>query len=245
MTSTTYAAIIEANLVPACQVRVAGAHRLVGRINGTTKPAVAETPPVTVIADVQAREIEALRGRLDAQADELRKLGELVTEREGAAYAKGYEAGEAKGRAAAVENEEARQTQLVKGVAAATAELAHALTGLNSMAASLAIAAVEQIVGEQSVVTERVYQVLRHQLVQLREALPMEVRVSTEDFSHLDALRHLLDTEGFQAVKVIADPALESGGCRIQLRLGEVDAGIRQQLRALANVLAVEPHASR
>lgn len=240
-------AIVATGLIPAHQVRLSDLRRVVGRVNGTAmhEPAVVQRAQHTVDNSEAELKVAALKTRVDSQAAELRKLQELVIEREKSAYAEGYEAGEARGRSTAVERAQAREALLVQGIAEAAEKFGQALQGLDGVASTLAMAAVDEIVGDATDVKERVQRVVRRQLGRLREALPLCVRVSHLDFPDLDPLRRMLQADGLEEVEVVADTSLESGGCRIQLRLGEVDAGLRQQLGALASLLGVESDASR
>jgi flagellar biosynthesis/type III secretory pathway protein FliH len=240
-------AIVATGLIPAHQVRLSDMRRVVGRINGsaTHGPAEVQQAQYTVDSSQAELEIAALQVQVNSQAAELHKLRELVIEREKSAYAEGFEAGEGRGLAAAVERAQARQALLVQGVAEAAEKLEQALQRLDGVASTLAMVAVEEIVGDATDVKERVQQVVRRQLGRLREALPLRVRVSHVDFPDLDPLRRMLHADGLDGVEIVVDTSLESGGCRIQLRLGEVDAGLRQQLGALASLLGVEPDGSR
>lgn len=240
-------AIVATGLIPAHQVRLSDMRRVVGRINGTSKhePAEIQHAEHTAESSQAEDEVLALRSQVEVQSAELQKLRELVIKREKSAYADGYEAGETHGRAAAVEHAQAREALLVQGVAEAADKLGQALQRLDGVASTLAMAAVDEIVGDATDVKERVQQVVRRQLDRLREALPLQVRVSHEDFPDLELLKRMLHGDGLDGVEVVADTSLESGGCRIQLRLGEVDAGIRQQLRALASILGAESDGSR
>ena len=240
-------AIVATGLIPAHQVRLSDMRRVVGRINGTSKHEPAEVQHPQHAAETSEAELElaALQIQVDSQTHELRKLRELVIEREKSAYADGYEAGEAHGRAAAVERAQAREAVLAQGVSDAAEKLEQALLRLDGTASTLAMAAVDEIVGDAADVKERVQQVVRRQLGRLREAFPLRVRVSHEDFPDLELLKRMLHGDGLDGVEVVADTSLDSGECRIRLRLGEVDAGIRQQLKALASILGAESDGSR
>lgn len=237
-------AIVAAGLIPSNQVRLSEIRRVVGRINGVSKHAPVEIEPFQpeAVESKAQGEVAALRAELDAQAVEVGRLQELVVEREKAAFAKGFEAGEAQGRALAVEGAQRREQRLVEGIADATERFEGALQRIDNMASTLALAAVEEIVGDVADVKARVKQVVRRQLGRLRDALPLRVRVSHQDFPDPGPLRRMLKDEGLESVEILADASLESGACRIQVRLGEVDAGIRQQLAALTSLLGVESH---
>lgn len=233
-----------AGLIPSRQVRLSDVRRVVGRINRAVQPTPIEIGAIQPEA-VESRaehEAAALRAEIDAQAVEVERLRELVIEREKAAFAKGFEAGEAKGRAFAVEGAQQRDRRLAEGLADASESLESTLQRIEGVASTLALAAVEEIVGDVADVKTRVQQVVRRQLGRLCDALPLRVRVSHEDFPDPGPIRRMLQDEGLEGVEILADASLESGACRIQVRLGEVDAGIRRQLDALASLLGVESH---
>ena len=65
---------------------------------------------------------------------------------------------------------------------------------------------------------------------------PCRVRVAAHDFPYLAAMRRVLDA-GFE---LIADPALESGACLVELDGCAIDAALAGQLARLEALLAAE-----
>jgi flagellar assembly protein FliH len=231
-----------ARLVPAAQIVAARSRRVVGRIDVTAQATLRSDAPALEVAseDALAAERDALVARLDRTREELEAMAGQLLEREQAAFERGIAEGEARARAAAVEQAATHEARVVDGIATATRAFEDALARLHGLSSALAMLAVEQIVGDELQVKERVVQVLRHQLDRLLDQRPFRVRVSAEDFPDAEPIRMALRDAGYAEVDAIADSALASGSCRIQLRMGEVDAGVPQQLKALSSLLNAE-----
>jgi type III secretion protein L len=231
-----------ARLVPAAQIVAARSRRVVGRIDVPLQTARQPDTRALEIASVDAlaAERDALVARLDTTREELEAMAGQLLQREQAAFERGAAEGEARARAAAAEQAATHEARVVDGIAAATRAFEDALARLDGLSSALAMMAVEQIVGDELQVKERVVQVLRHQLDRLQAQRPFRVRVSAADFPDAEPIRMALRDAGYAEVDVTADGALASGSCRIQLRMGEVDAGVPQQLKALFHLLNIE-----
>jgi type III secretion protein L len=231
-----------ARLVPAAQIVAARSRRVVGRIDVTAQAARRPDASGQEVAgvDTLAAERDALVARLDEAREELEAMASQLLERQQAAFERGVAEGEARARAAAAEQAETHEARVVDGIAAATRAFEDALVRLDGLSSALAMMAVEQIVGDELQVKERVVQVLRHQLDRLQAQRPLRVRVSATDFPDAEPIRLALRDAGYAEVDAIADSTLASGSCRIQLRMGEVDAGVQQQLKALSHLLNTE-----
>jgi flagellar assembly protein FliH len=106
------------------------------------------------------------------------------------------------------------------------------LAELKKQATIVAVASMEKILGNERNVSRNLTLMIKRQVEEMRGALLVAVRVSPVDFPDTEALRMALgNSDG--ACKLIVDPSLESGDCRIQLSLGEVNIGVAQQLSAL------------
>lgn len=234
-------------LVPAAQIVVARSRRVVGRIDVTAQPADRTDAPTLGVAseDALAAERDALVARLDQAREELAAMAGQLLQREQAAFERGLAEGEARALAAAAEQAATHEARVVDGIAAATRAFEDALARLDGLSSALAMMAVEQIVGDKLQVKERVVQVLRHQLERLLDQRPLRVRVSAEDFPDAEPVSTALRDAGYAEVDAIVDSTLASGSCRIQLRMGEVDAGVPQQLKALSRLLNTEASSER
>lgn len=162
------------------------------------------------------------------------------------AYVEGFDAGQADGRKEAErENQETRE-QLQAALDEAQAERRHWQARVETsvrqfeetcqrqeaqviaLAAELALAAVTRIVGQLHAEDAAVAAVCRETLRALQPDA-VQVRVHPDDGS---ALAALADT-----VEVVHDPSLRPGDCLLRSPLGDVDAGLHTQLRALRDAL--------
>lgn len=177
--------------------------------------------------------VEQLREQVRHLERQLQQMDDLASEREAAALAKGRAEGEAQGIAKVVERSRQRDEHVLRGVEAGLGILDEALRKMEAIAAPIALAAAEQVVGDVTEVKKRVIQVMRRQLGRLKDRRPLQVRVAAEDFSEIGPLVGMLSEAGMDGVEVVADPALPSGSCLFKLRVGQIDAGIQQQIRAI------------
>jgi type III secretion protein L len=135
--------------------------------------------------------------------------------------------------------------QLDAGLARATERLAADLQGLETLAVSLAKAALAKIFDDHDGLADRVVQLIRRQLADLERGALLGVEVSERDFPDSESLQHLSRTAGLSGVEIRALAGLEPGGCRLRLRLGELDVGVGQQWARLSALLdgALAPNA--
>jgi flagellar biosynthesis/type III secretory pathway protein FliH len=125
---------------------------------------------------------------------------------------------------------------LEEGVNRAAKDLNDALAGLERLAPLLALIAVERVLGEGANQKDLVGQIVDQQLRTLDQQAILRITVSAHDFKPHD-LDHLKKRFGNRPVETRLEPALESGGCRLTLRLGELEIGPRQQWAQVAQTL--------
>ena len=221
------------------RVSMAAEARTVGRPRATLDPADDSAPDSTIdlVLRSQEQEIVSLRKQLDSALLERERLRDAQPELEDSAYARGFDAGREAARNEFEDRQRDRLKLLSEGVANAVAAFESTLAELLAASERIACAGIEKILGEGAPQDDAVRRVIRQQLAELRDALPIRVRVSGADFDDLDPLLAEVRTGGAPAIEVICDPALPSGACRIELQLGEVEADVATQLAALRAVL--------
>jgi flagellar biosynthesis/type III secretory pathway protein FliH len=130
-----------------------------------------------------------------------------------------------------------RSEALAEALASALRTHDSAMKGLDKLSSMIALAALDRVLGPTHGRDDAVARIVARQIDLLASSAPVEVRVSGEDFADPAALHDALVRVGADPVRVRTDPALTSGQVTIRLRLGEVDAGIDQQLTALRRLL--------
>ena len=132
----------------------------------------------------------------------------------------------------------ARSEALVEALASALRSHDSAMKELEKLSSMIALAALDRVLGPAHGRDDAVARIVARQVDLLASSAPVEVRVSGEDFADSAALQDALVRVGTDPARVRTDPALASGQVTIRLRLGEVDAGIDQQLTALRRLLS-------
>lgn len=185
-------------------------------------------PPAPSAAELHSaaleREIEALTAqrRSDALSAERREKD---------AFARG----ETAGRAEAENREDERVRALAQALDTAHHTHAAALEQLEVLTLSVAQAALARIFGDRSRYADMVADALRHQLTQIDRSLVTRLRVAPADFEASTTLSALMADH--PDIPLLADPALGSGECRIDLQLGRIDASPGTQWQALSDLL--------
>jgi type III secretion protein L len=132
----------------------------------------------------------------------------------------------------------ARSQALADALADALRTHDRAMKGLDKLSSMIALAALDRVLGPSHGRDDAVARIVARQVDLLASSAPVDVRVSAEDFADTAALQEALVRVGADPARVRTDPALTSGQVTIRLRLGEVDAGIDQQLTALRRLLS-------
>jgi type III secretion protein L len=154
-----------------------------------------------------------------------------------AAEARGLDAGLAAGRAEAVSRADDALARLEQGLAAGLAQLVADEAALETLAARIARAALAKILDAPAEPARLVEAAIRRQLSSLATEMLVRIEVAAADFPEPQRLAHLAKSVGRGRVQLVANPALASGDCRLKLKLGEVEIGLPQQWRRLADVL--------
>jgi flagellar assembly protein FliH len=98
-------------------------------------------------------------------------------------------------------------------------------------------AAVVKIIGERMVEPENILSMIRHVSSQLVRPENFTVRLAPADYELvMQARSHPGDNE-IAAVKIVADPRVELGGCILESVTGSLDARLEVQLQRLKGVL--------
>jgi flagellar assembly protein FliH len=141
--------------------------------------------------------------------------------------------GEDTGRAAA-ESKEAEQLDILDQAAKrALALYAEEIASLERLAPLLARTCLDKMLLDDAERVKTVSALLHGQLARLEAGAAVRIQVAAEDFPSAEALAGLAPAP----CEIIPSPALKSGDCVIQLRLGALEIGIGQQWGALRATL--------
>lgn len=176
----------------------------------------------------------------DALRAECERLNEaLLTARreEETAVAAALEEGRAQGRAEMRADDEEKRALIEAALARASDAWRERLDALDGLAARLAGAAVAKVFGDWEQGSELVVRTARARLGTLRREAVIAVQVSAADFPDQAALEAGAAQAGGPGCRFAVDRDLEAGDCRIDLKLGAVDIGPRDQVAAIAALL--------
>lgn len=149
--------------------------------------------------------------------------------------------GEAAGRKAGQEEANDRQAErlaaLQAGVAEATQSFADQISSLERLAALLAHESLGKILGDERHYADLLTRALRVRLDEIEARAVISVEVSRTDFPDPSRLASLSAAVGHPELDIRACEDLNSGGCRVRLRLGALEIGIGQQWERLGEAL--------
>ena len=214
--------------------------RLVGRTRHLQHEAASETRGVDpALQELQQRVADLQRelSRMSASAAEQAGLLADTERRIETARASGLAEGFTDGLRRAEADFTARSEALANCVTSALSTYETRIQRLAELSSTIALAAIEQVLGSEHGRGEAVARIVARQLQRLTSSAPAEVRVSASDFADAAALHDALESVNVDPARVRTDPALASGEVTIRLQLGQVDAGIDQQLAALRRLL--------
>lgn len=181
--------------------------------------------------ETQPDEATDLRQQLSEMDERWSAFTAEARQAEANAFDRGVEQGE---RQAQQRDEE--RLQILAGAAdEARMLLAGQLDQLQQLSLQIAQNALGKILGDSGRYPELIAQSIRHRCQQLSMELVTGIRVSAADFSDPSALSSLRAASGSSIVET--DPALESGACMIDLKLGHYDIGIGSQWHRLCAFL--------
>ncbi len=217
-------------------------------------------PPAFSFDDLESH-AAAIRAAAQQQANAILQQARAEAQRIGAQLRKAaHEQGLAEGRAQGIDQirreslaqaqREARQSQaqisaaLSAGLQSFEASkrrlLAAAESGLVAVAVAIARRVCKSLVGLSP---ESACANARYVLDLVRHDQDLELHVNPAE---LEAIRTHLQAVLQQAehVRLVADAAVEPGGCRLELRDGAIDAGIEAQLQHVADALLSRPESA-
>jgi flagellar biosynthesis/type III secretory pathway protein FliH len=194
----------------------------------------APVQPVEVLEDPELTTLRLrcaeLSRQLDAGRDDIQVLRREIER----AFSEGEDVGRKLGRDEAEDMRTSALARLDAAVAQALVAFSQEMKALESLAPLLAREALKLILEEDADRSRLMEGVIRRQLQRLGEQVVLKIEVSRDDFAEpLDLAGKL----GRDTVEVHASDVLSSGDCRIRLRLGSLDIGLRQQWGRLSALL--------
>jgi flagellar assembly protein FliH len=168
------------------------------------------------------------------------QLTRTAIERE--AFARGYAEGERAASEAARARTESVLRRLTEEVERLGSFRADVLRGAERQTVQLVLAIAERVV-QREVALERhvLVHIARGALARLGERVPAAIRLHPDDYDLLNAEAIPGDDAH---VRVVADPAVERGGCLVESDHGLIDASPDTQIRELTHALFEEAGAS-
>ena len=212
------------------------AGKALARVRSLPAPAQRHMPPTEqpnpelLASQRRVAELEAQLARTALERDTLRSEVER-------ALVRGRAEGHAEGIRAADRREEERLALMTKGLCEARSDLTQSLKGAERLAALVARDCLDKLLGDPAYRADILYRMIRVQMAQINADSVILITVSPNDFADEAALADLRTATGTQQIAMRADPALESGGCILELRLGKADVGLGQQWTALGSLL--------
>jgi len=203
-------------------------------------PYAAEPDPRDLELVAYAEKVAALEAALaEARADQAEHAEAMIR-----AVADAEARGRQAGLDAADDRADERMSRLEMSVTEARGKLDADLQGLERLAALLAETALERLIDDLDERRPLIAAIIRRQMAGLDASAVLRVEVSPKDFPDPEALERLAAEAGLAGLRIDAPQDLAAGGCRLKLRLGELDVGLDQQwgvLRGLLTDLTAPP----
>jgi len=158
------------------------------------------------------------------------------------AYENGKKDGEAAGLRAAEDRQSERLKLLEAALSDANSQLAQGICALQRLAPLLAAECLDIILGDRKYRTAMVRKILSAQIKALEASSVISIELSKEDFGDPQALDKLKHEFALKQTVLEARDDLASGGCRIALRLGQMEVGIDRQWSGLRRELEAMSH---
>ncbi len=192
--------------------------------------------PAAGEAEPDPRDVE--RSRLLAEIERLRRE---LAETEAAA-ARAADEARAAGRSEGLADAEKREAEgldaLRASLEAAGADFATRLDLLDRLAPELARLALSRLFAGVEGWSAAAEAMIARQLAELRRSTVVAIRVSRLDFPDRAALDRLAATLAAETLRIESDGDLRAGAARIECRLGQIELDARDQLQAVAALLA-------
>lgn len=191
------------------------------------------TPADTELASLR-QDLSFLSRQLEAKDAEIAELRQAVAQ----SRADGEVAGRVEGLGLAEAREAEKLEALRNGIDHALDQLLPQIRDLNALAPLIAREGLGRILGDAALYPDLIAHIVRRQLTAIGDQVLLAVEVSAGDFSTPEALTALATSVGRPEVAVTINDSLSSGDCRLRLKLGAIDVGVRQQWDALSSVLS-------
>jgi flagellar biosynthesis/type III secretory pathway protein FliH len=176
--------------------------------------------------------------RLRAALAERNTKIEELTQKIDAAYSEGQEAGRL---AAELEIEDDRADSLARlqqTFDGAREDLANSLVNVESLALLVARQAIDKMFGQAEDRQQVVQELIQNQLRRMGSETAVKIDVSRSDFPDTREIAALAEALGVSAECLSVLDDLESGDCRLRLRLGTLEIGRDQQWSTICSALA-------
>lgn len=180
-------------------------------------------------------------------ADELAErlaLCEAATASHATALEKAFADGEKAGKAAAEdvmeERREAALSMLAQALESARKDLGEALVGFESLALQAALEALNVLTGDPENYRNILAAAIRKQVSELDAQSIVTMTVSRSDFPDSRELGDIESDLGAATGSLRLSDEMESGHCRIELKIGAVELDMKRSLADIAEVLALD-----
>jgi flagellar assembly protein FliH len=171
------------------------------------------------------------------EIDVLPKADLAALERD--AFAKGYEQGERSGAEAAGKRGEAMLRRLADTLNELTTVRAQMIQQTERQIVELALAVARRVVHrEVALDPDLLIAISRVALERLGESAQVSVKLHPDEFQAISAAR--VAEAAATNVKIVADPRVARGGCRVESEMGMLDAGVDAQIQEIARALLGE-----
>lgn len=187
------------------------------------KPRTSVRDPVRDPA-LSSQDLEISRLR-DALSVAEKKLDELV--------AAAREQGRKEGRESAVRDQAKAISALESGVSDAVTLVRAKAEELEGLALAVAETALANVFANPKLHRQLVVDAIQRQLREVRRETVLAVHVSAADFPEAGGLTELARTLGHADIRLLHDPALDQGACRIDLRLGAIELSLSEHWDAI------------
>ena len=178
-------------------------------------------------------EIERLRTQVAKQSKTIDAFDQQLQQ----AFSSGRAEGIKVGREDVGSDDAARLAALKLGIEHGLSELRAQLSGIDPLAAGLALDVLQKMFAHPGDSAALVVQLVERQARELDRGAVLQVQVSSADFPGRDPLSELLHVDGLGGVEIETTDRLMSGACVLKLRLGHIATGLDQQWPALRAVI--------
>jgi flagellar biosynthesis/type III secretory pathway protein FliH len=200
--------------------------------------------PVVALAVSKSRDDEdrdRLRHRIATLEAEVRECDEAIRALQSdveRAFKQGKEEGRNAGFAQAEDRQAERLSLLESGIRAAQTKLSEYVTSLDRLSVLLAQDCLDILLGSCADRADLVRRIIAAQVGHIDKSMLLEIEVSREDFPDGESLVTLSHKVDLPTGMLTAGPGLVSGDCMINLRLGRMNVGLRQQWGVLKDLLS-------